>query len=248
MSSPSASSSIYQKSPLDSLVGQSSRQTQSRPHLESPVRSEESRGQPYNYSPSSPLLHTRFRVSATTVAPSFIDFRAEDDAEGHNSTGQDVSWSRDSYNSDDAYQPSSPAYNTPGFNYVIDTIRNQSPTLPTSAQDQWRPRAQQGSGEPAQMTGSSSQNRDTWRSSANDIDPFAFRQFESPNKMVPRVVVSSPRPSVASGSFHKTIAVETPNQRAVRPTPSITQCNVSNFSRPIRQSTIRDDKRCSIII
>ena len=263
MTDISVSSSLHHKSPLDTLVRQSSRRVQHSPRLDPRlnVTSPGHGGSTLNHRPSSPLLHTRFRASASTATSSFMELQEEDDeCNTSSSTGQELSWNRDddSVYSGTADSPFfSPACDTPNFSHVVDAVSDGSPTLPPSPSpsplavpDQDRQSwASHNSGHTIQeddIRQSMGTSRDTWRSSASGADPFSFKQYESPRTEVPRVVISSPISSMSNSSYYvpplQEQWPEPPGYSPIQAAPRATQYSVSNFSRPIRHLTTHDEQ------
>lgn len=249
MTDVTISGSLYQKSPLDTLVGKSSRRAQTTTRLQpvSAPNQHHGRFQNVNHNPHSPLLHTRFRTSASTASSSFIDLR---DGDGNAASveagqGQHSYWNGDDdsvYSRMSAAQ-SAPAPDTPGFAYVIDAVENQSRTPPRSPtpssvfepdRQSW---ASYGSGSTVRMNLSAQPTRDTWRSSAEGADPFSFRQYESPTRVVPMVVVSSPTATISNPSLNESPDV---SSQSITSRPSVTQYSISNFSRPLRYPPVQD--------
>ena len=229
-----ASDPFYHKSPLDNLVRQSSRRAQNTSPLKPDSTSIRHRGsQALHRAPSSPLLHTRFHASVSTMSTNFMDLRGED--EGYTMVTQG---SHSSYNESVYSDTSAPSY-------VVDPVRDESPTLPPSItrysptttperdRQSW---SSHGSDTTVQMDGSTPADRDTQWSDTDGTDSFSFRQHESPTLSafpVPMLVVSSP--TYTSTHYE---SPEGPSQ----PRPSATQYNISNFSRPIRYPSVRHEQ------
>jgi hypothetical protein len=206
--------------------------------------------------PSSPLLHTRFRASASTAASSFMDLQGEDD-EGSINTSQELYWNRDddSVYSAASDSPSySPAYDTPNFAYVVSAVGDSSPTLPPSPtpsspsaipdQDRqsWASNGSDRTVQADENRQSTGTVRDTWRSSSSGVDPFTFKQYESPRTQVPKVVISSPVSPMPNSSDYLPPPPEFAGHSQTQAAPTATQYSVSNFSRPIRRPTIYDEQ------
>lgn len=214
--------SLYHKSPLDTLVRQSSRAPQAdtqdklQPASESTV-TRHGRLQDMRHNPTSPLLHTTFRTSTSTGTSSFMDMRYDETTTSiQNGQRPNSSWS-----GDDA---------------SVYSRMSGSSTIRGDDRQSW---ASHGSDATVQMDASTQPARGTWRSSSNEVDPFSFRQYESPVRDIPMVVVSSPTASVANSSFH-----DSPDSnRSIAPRPSVTQYSISNFSRPLRYAPVQDAQR-----
>jgi hypothetical protein len=217
MTDVTISGSLYHKSPLDTLVRQSSRRAQTNNSQLQPVSTFTRHRQGMNGNPSSPLLHTRFRTSASTGSSSFVDLP---DDEGDTNTPIQPGPSQGSHSS------------WPGDDESVysRTSGSRSPTpsvIPEHDRQSW---ASHSSDATMKMELSTQPARDTWRSSSNGVDPFSFRQYESPTRGVPMVVVSSPTASVANSSVYDSPG----SSRSMAPRPSATQYSISNFSRPLR--------------
>ncbi|GJJ13850.1 hypothetical protein Clacol_008107 [Clathrus columnatus] len=259
--------SLYQRSPLDILARQSSGKASPRSFSSSSSSNLSSRLASRDgdattrvtpHSPTSPLLHTRFKAhsqsGSTTTDPSFIDFRGDEDENPRpvRPIRNDDRWSRDENDSlyDTSYDSfNSSTYRTPGFKYVLEAVNNQS-----------------NSGPPSPIPSSAGivpdEHRLSYASSASVYTTKDDRSYErvhnegyldpkdvynSDQSIIPQVVVSSPPPSIR-GSFnaeHSTIDVPSRNggQIQMSQNRTLTQYNVSNFSRPRRQFNLGDEER-----
>lgn len=243
MAEVAVSNSIYQKSPLDTLVRQSSRRAQNSPRLQIPPQ----KGQHSSESPSSPLLHTRFRAPGATTSTSFINLNneEEDDTVGMR---RSQAWVHEDSESSYTSDSDSPARND--FQYVIDPSNDQhppsspTPSSPSGAEPEkdrlsWASDATQST---LQLSHYVQNTRDTWRSSANSVDPFAFRHFESPERGIPQLIVTSPTKSLPRNSVMEADSISSGGPIISRSAPSITQYSVANFSRPIRSHAASDEQ------
>lgn len=251
------STSLYQRSPLDILSRQSSGKIASPDGFFTPSSSkfvirhgDATTVTPH--SPPSPLLHTRFKAhsGSSTAASSFLDYREDYSADSVGraitkpSRKDDDVWSRDEDDSihyDTSYDSQTLTYPTPGFQYIIDAMKNKSadppspiPSSPGIVPDEQRLSYMSAASAYTVKDEHPHNNSDSYLDAANGVN-------STDQSIVPQVIVSSPPPSVR-GSFNTDRpSIDGSSQSA--PLRAPTQYSVSNFSRPRRLFNQGDEQR-----